>query len=103
MLLGLVRPDAGEVMLLGRPSSDPRSRAAVGYLPELFRYQPWLTPTEVLDLHVRLSKAEVGAAERREGPAPVGLTDRADDPVGGFSKGMQQRLRAPGAPLSPPR
>ena len=43
MLLGLVRPDAGEVLLLGRRSSDPRSRSAVGYLPELFRYQPWLT------------------------------------------------------------
>src|SRR3954452_4985851 len=52
MLLGLVRPDAGEVMLLGRPSSDPRSRSAVVYLPELFRYQPWLTAAEVLALHV---------------------------------------------------
>ena len=55
MLLGLVRPDAGEVLLLGRPASDPRSRAKVGYLPELFRYQPWLTATEVLALHVRLA------------------------------------------------
>src|SRR3712207_8409961 len=51
MLLGLVRPDAGEVLLLGRRSTDPRSRSAVGYLPELFRYQPWLTAAEVLDLH----------------------------------------------------
>src|SRR3954452_11444650 len=92
MLLGLVRPDAGEVLLLGRRSSDPRSRAAVGYLPELFRYQPWLTPTGGLDLHVRLAKADVAAAERRECLALVGLTDRADDRVGGFSKGMQQRL-----------
>ena len=37
MLLGLVRPDAGEVLLLGHPAPDPRSRARVGYLPELFR------------------------------------------------------------------
>ena len=54
MLLGLVRPDAGEVMLLGRPGRDPRSRERVGYLPELFRYQPWLTAAEVLALHARL-------------------------------------------------
>ncbi len=92
MLLGLVRPDAGEVMLLGRRSSDPRSRSAVGYLPELFRYQPWLTAAEVLDLHVKLAGVDVGAAERRECLALVGLADRADDRVGGFSKGMQQRL-----------
>ncbi len=92
MLLGLVRPDAGEVLLLGRRASDPRSRSAVGYLPELFRYQPWLTAGEVLDFHVRLSRVAVDAAERRECLALVGLAARADDRVGGFSKGMQQRL-----------
>jgi ABC-2 type transport system ATP-binding protein len=92
MLLGLVRPDAGEVLLLGRRSSDPRSRSAVGYLPELFRYQPWLTAAEVLDLHVTLAGADVPPAERRECLALVGLADRAGDRVGGFSKGMQQRL-----------
>jgi ABC-2 type transport system ATP-binding protein len=92
MLLGLVRPDAGEVLLLGRRSTDPRSRSAVGYLPELFRYQPWLTAAEVLDLHVRLSRVDVDASERRESLALVGLADRTGDRVGGFSKGMQQRL-----------
>jgi ABC-2 type transport system ATP-binding protein len=92
MLLGLVRPDAGEVLLLGRPARDPRARARVGYLPELFRYQPWLTAAEVLHLHVRLAGAAVPDRERRECLGLVGLADRAGDRVGGFSKGMQQRL-----------
>ena len=92
MLLGLVRPDAGEVLLLGRPGHEPRARARVGYLPELFRYQPWLTAAEVLTLHVRLAGAQVSRAERRACLAMVGLADRAGDRVGGFSKGMQQRL-----------
>ena len=30
ILLGLVRPDAGEVLLLGRPGTDPHARARVG-------------------------------------------------------------------------
>jgi ABC-2 type transport system ATP-binding protein len=92
ILLGLVRPDAGEVLLLGRPARDPRARDRVGYLPELFRYQPWLTAAEVLVLHARLAGVAVPAEERRESLAAVGLADRAGDRVGGFSKGMQQRL-----------
>ncbi|HYD10664.1 MAG TPA: ABC transporter ATP-binding protein [Acidimicrobiales bacterium] len=92
MLLGLVRSDAGESMLLGRPASDPAARVEVGYLPELFRYQPWLTAAEVIELHVRLSGVSVPADEQRERLALVGLAERAHDRVGGFSKGMQQRL-----------
>ena len=92
MLLGLVHPDGGEAKLLGRPATDPVARARVGYLPELFRYQPWLTPAEVLALHVRLAGVDVPAAERHACLSLVGLAGRAGDRLGGFSKGMQQRL-----------
>jgi ABC-2 type transport system ATP-binding protein len=96
-VLGLLGPNgAGKTtvikLLLGRPGRDPRARERVGYLPELFRYQPWLSAAEVLTLHVRLAGARVPAAEQREALALVGLADRAADRVGGFSKGMQQRL-----------
>jgi ABC-2 type transport system ATP-binding protein len=92
MLLGLVQPDAGQVRLLGRPATDPAARTLVGYLPELFRYQPWLSANEVLTLHVRLAGADVSTTAKRDCLALVGLAERADDRVGGFSKGMQQRL-----------
>ena len=42
MLVGLVRPDSGEAVVLGAPLGRPEARREIGYLPELFRYQPWL-------------------------------------------------------------
>jgi ABC-2 type transport system ATP-binding protein len=92
MLLGLTRPDAGTVRLFGLPPRDRSARRRVGYLPELFRYQPWLTAREVIDLHVRLAEVDVPTPDRRAGLELVGLGGRNDDRVGGFSKGMQQRL-----------
>ncbi|HEX8497468.1 MAG TPA: ABC transporter ATP-binding protein, partial [Actinomycetales bacterium] len=92
MLLGLVHPDGGEVMLLGQTATDPAARTRVGYLPELFRYQPWLSAAEVLRLHVRLAGADVSAREQSDCLALVGLGERTGDRLGGFSKGMQQRL-----------
>jgi ABC-2 type transport system ATP-binding protein len=98
LLLGLARPTAGEAWVLGAPVSDERAhratRAKVGYLPELFRYPGWLSAREVLASHCALAGMERPAWEGtiREALATVGLTDRADDRVQTFSKGMQQRL-----------
>jgi len=94
LLLGLARPSAGAGRVLGAPLGDRRARGAIGYLPEQFRYQPWLHAREVLRLHAELARMPAGARSRAiDGAlALVGLTDRADDPVNTFSKGMQQRL-----------
>src|SRR5207248_8463222 len=51
LLLGLVQPTSGQAWLLGRPAGDVTARRRVGYLPELFRYQPWLSGREVLAVH----------------------------------------------------
>ena len=107
LLLGLARPTGGSGTVLGAPLGDRAARREVGYLPELFRYQPWLRAREVLELHVGLRSvdggAPLGAAAIRAGLAEVGLADRADDAVGGFSKGMQQRLGLAVALLGSPR
>jgi ABC-2 type transport system ATP-binding protein len=94
LLLGLARATSGEARVLGAPPDDLDMRRRIGYLPELFRYQEWLTAREVLALHCAL--AGVARARRRgaidETLAMVGLAARCDDRVGSFSKGMQQRL-----------
>jgi len=98
LLLGLARPSSGEGWVLGAPLSDRtahrRARRGVGYLPELFRYQHWLSAREVLRVHcelIGLDRAQWDA-EIKDALVLVGLADRADDRVGGYSKGMQQRL-----------
>ncbi len=94
MLLGLVQPTSGDAAILGRPLGSLEARRRIGYLPELFRYQEWLSAREVLGWHaavVRIARerraVEIDAILRR-----VGLAERAGDRVGTFSKGMQQRL-----------
>ena len=92
LLLGLARPTGGEAMVLGAPAGDVETRRRVGYLPELFRFQHWLTAREVLRLHARLLGLPRRDRVGDEALATVGLAARADDRVATFSKGMQQRL-----------
>ena len=105
MLVGLVRPDSGEAVVLGAPLGRPEARREIGYLPELFRYQPWLNVAEVLELHACLRP--IARADRpseiRRVLALAGLADRAPDRVGSLSKGLQQRLGLAVALLGHPR
>jgi ABC-2 type transport system ATP-binding protein len=94
ILLGLVRPSAGEARVFGRPPADPAARRRLGYLPEHFRFQEWATGVELLRFHGRLSglgRAEL--AERiPEVLERVGLAGRGGERVRRYSKGMTQRL-----------
>jgi len=94
LLLGLLRPDGGEVRLFeGRPS-DPESRARVGYLPENPYFYDYLTAEEFLDFYGRLHGVK-GAARRamtRRAIKLVGLEGRERTALRKFSKGMIQRV-----------
>jgi ABC-2 type transport system ATP-binding protein len=94
LLLGLIAPTSGEGWLLGQPIGDLKTRRRIGYLPELFRYQGWLSAREVLAVHCELAPLPSSSWKDEIATAldTVGLTERASDRVGTFSKGMQQRL-----------
>ncbi len=94
LLLGLAPPTGGHGQVLGKPLGDREARRRVGYLPELFRFQPWLRAREVLNLHADLIGLPADGRARAfdDVLGLVGLADRADSAVSSFSKGMQQRL-----------
>ena len=94
LLLGLAEPTSGEAWVLGEPAGSLAARSSVGYLPELFRYQPWLSAREVLALHCELCGLPRSRwPEEIDGALnAVGLAGRDRGRVRGYSKGMQQRL-----------
>jgi ABC-2 type transport system ATP-binding protein len=94
VLLGLLTPDRGQVRLLGRPPSDPRSRAGVGFLPEQPYFYDYLTASEFLDFYGRLQglAGRDRAARVARALGRVGLDGRGDVPLRKLSKGMLQRV-----------
>src|SRR5262245_1667909 len=94
MLLGLVEPTAGVGTMLGKPLGDRRTRARVGFLPEHFRFQEWLTGRELLQIHGRLCGLSGSVLEGRIDDllTRVDLLDAAHRPIRTYSKGMAQRI-----------
>jgi ABC-2 type transport system ATP-binding protein len=92
ILVGLVHPSAGAARILGEPPSRPAVRRHIGYLPELFRYPPWLTARDVLAHHALLAGVAPRDDDLEQLLARVGLPRHMGTKVGAFSKGMQQRL-----------
>jgi ABC-2 type transport system ATP-binding protein len=94
MMLGLLRPDGGQIRLFGSPPSDPAARARVGFLPENPYFYDYLTATEFLDFYGRLQGIPASRRRRRteETLERVGLRGRDQLPLRKFSKGMLQRI-----------
>lgn len=105
MLLGLVLPTSGQLSVLGGSPADPAVRARLGFLPEQFRFQTWMTGTEFLAFHGRLAglKAEELRSRIPQVLETVGLAGRGNEQLAGYSKGMLQRCGLAGAILAHPR
>jgi ABC-2 type transport system ATP-binding protein len=105
LLVGLLHHTSGKAQVLGLPLGHIEARKQIGYLPELFRYQEWLTGEEVLRFHTKLAKLPTGNREFRirEILHEVGLGTRGKERVKSYSKGMQQRLGLGCALLAEPK
>ena len=104
VVMGLDRPDAGEVRWHGRPpTADDRRR--FGYMPEERGLYPTMRAAEQLEYLARLHGVDAPAARRRAAAwlERLGLGGRADDRVDRLSLGNQQRVQLGAALVHEPQ
>jgi ABC-2 type transport system ATP-binding protein len=105
MAIGLMRPTSGTALIDGTPADRPGARTGLGFVPEKFQLPRYLTGREFLDLHAALGGLTRDDARKRvaEVSERVQLSDRIDERVSVYSKGMQQRIAIAQALLARPR
>ncbi len=95
-MLGLLKPNGGEVKIAGvNPSKDPvRALQKVGYAPELPTLQTFFSGEQLLDFMGKMFGLAAQARKERvkELIELVGLKEWGDKKIGKYSKGMVQRL-----------
>jgi ABC-2 type transport system ATP-binding protein len=96
ILSGVIAPDAGEVRIDGvsMNGASAAARRKLGLVPQSIALYPTLSARENLMFFGRMQglSGDAAATRAEELLAEVGLTDRADEAVGGFSGGMKRRL-----------
>jgi len=105
IVLGLVSPTSGKTEIFGRDSTSVESREDVGFLPENPYFYKYLTGEETLHFYGKLCGL-AGAkmrARAKELLSLVGLENAADRRLGGYSKGMLQRIGLAQAMIQEPR
>jgi ABC-2 type transport system ATP-binding protein len=95
LLTGQLRPNLGEVRVRGATAFSANAKRHIGYCPEVDVFYEEMSGRRFVRTMARLhglSGAEV--EEKTElALAEVGMTERADRTLRGYSKGMRQRIR----------
>jgi Cu-processing system ATP-binding protein len=92
-ILGLVKPDAGVIRVLGEPvNGDAGYRSALGYMPQAARFPDNLTGREVIRLLAGLRGGDVAPDQTLQ--HAFALDHDLDKPVRTLSGGTRQKLNA---------
>jgi len=92
ILLGLLQPDEGEIKILGQNISETSTRLRIGFSLDPDGLYDAMTARENLKYFADIYEVTGDGANIDKVLKIVGLTDRADDRAGTYSKGMRQRL-----------
>ncbi len=95
-ILGLLKPNGGEVQIAGvNPSKDPvQALQKVGYAPELPNLQTFFNGEKLLDFTSKMFGLSRQARKEKVGQLLelVGLKEEGKKKIGKYSKGMIQKL-----------
>jgi ABC-2 type transport system ATP-binding protein len=105
LITGQLRPDLGRVEVLGHDARSTAARWHVGYCPEVDAFYEEMSGRQFVGTMARLCGYPRAEARRRTEAAleQVGMADRADRRLRGYSKGMRQRVKLAQALLHDPR
>ncbi|MGA9580238.1 MAG: ABC transporter ATP-binding protein [Terrimicrobiaceae bacterium] len=105
VLMGLVTPTHGESRIFGESSRDYRSHRVVGFLPENPYFYKFLTAEETLRFYGKICSLHGRQLDSRIGEllSLVGLEEARHRRLGGYSKGMLQRIGLAQALVQDPR
>jgi ABC-2 type transport system ATP-binding protein len=103
MMAGLQAPSAGHVTVKGHPARGrPNAYRELGLVSEQEVIYPFLTGREFVRLNARLQKLSNPAEAAERAIDLVDMQPAADRKVGGYSKGMRQRIKIAGALVHDP-
>ena len=103
MIAGLLAPSAGHVLIDGQPAAgNPDIYEKVGLVPEREAVQPFITGYELVLMNAKLQRLPNPEEASKRAIALVDLESAMDRRVGGYSKGMRQRVKIAGALVHEP-
>jgi ABC-2 type transport system ATP-binding protein len=103
MLSGLLRPSSGRVLIGGATAwRNPSIYHGMGLVPEREAVYPFLTGREFVEMAARLQRLPDPRGAAVEAIRTVDLESAADRAVGGYSKGMRQRVKIAAALVHDP-
>ena len=95
IILGLLKPTSGEVLYYGKPIMV-EDKHSIGYMPEIHRLSPLLTPYETINNHVRYYDDQVLGDSKKKiiyhHLHRLGLYEHRKKKVKELSKGLRRRV-----------